>query len=679
MNNEFKPLREFGKCRLDVEKKFLWCGDQPVQLPLKAIELLCVLVEGGGTVVTKDEIWQSVWQNSFVEETNLTHNIYLLRKTFKDLGEPDLIQTVPRRGYRFAGEVSEAKNGGDIIIERHALSQTLIEVQDETREERETRGHGDAETRRRLGELESENKHRRVAVSSRLRVALTVLLFALASGFAVWRYQNSQAKTSISEIKSIAVLPLQNFSDNENEKTLSLGLTDTLITRLGGLNRFAVRPFSASQKYQAGETDALDFGGRLKVDAVLEGSLQTANNRLRVNVRLLRVADGSQIWAGSFDENETDIFKLQDLLSIEVAKSLTDRLTPQQQRQLASRPTEDFEAYQLYLRGRYAWNKRTPEDLRQSLKFYQAAIDREPTFAHAYAGLADSYSLLGDGIVLSPHDAYPKAKAAALRALEINENLAEAHTSLAWVLQTYEWNWAGAEREYRRAIELNPNYATAHQWYAEFLMAMGRHEEAIAEIRRAKEIDPLSTIISAVEGWILFHARDYDRSIEQYRKTIELESTMGGSTCFELEPKFTRLWDYLARIYEQKEDYENAIAAHRKSIELKGGSAVEQDALKEAYTKFGVKGYWEKRLEMLQKPEQIPAVRLYSLVEIYVRLGDKEKAFALLEKSLQEREYSIINLKVSPSLDNLRDEPRYREMLRKMNPAEKSEKITVDK
>jgi tetratricopeptide (TPR) repeat protein len=334
---------------------------------------------------------------------------------------------------------------------------------------------------------------------------------------------------------------------------------------------------------------------------------------------------------------------------------LVGKLSSQDRQQLASRPTEDFEAYQLYLRGRFAWNKRKPEHLQQSIKFYQAAIDREPTFAHAYAGLADSYSLLGDSVALSAHDAYPKAKAAAIRALEINENLAEAHTSLAWVLQTYEWDWAGAEREYRRAIELNPNYATAHQWYAEFLMAMGRHEEAIAEIRRAKELDPLSIVISGVEGWLLFHARDYDRSLEQYRKTIELD------------PKFNRLWEFPAKIYEQKEDYENAIAAHRRAVEIKGGSPVEQDALEEAYEKFGVKGYWEKRLEILQRQQQISAIRFYNLAEIYVRLGDKEKAFTHLEKSLKEREYSIINLKVSPNLDNLRGEPRYKEILRKMN------------
>lgn len=484
-------------------------------------------------------------------------------------------------------------------------------------------------------------------------VALIVLFAAIS--FGIWHYQNPPVKTSFSEIKSLAVLPLQNLSENENEKMLSLGLTDALISKLGGLNRFAVRPLSASQKYKAGETDALGFGGQLKVDAILEGSLQTANNRLRVNARILRVADGSQIWAGSFDENETALFKLQDLLSAQIANSLVDKLSPQDRQQLDARLTEDFEAYQLYLRGRFAWNKRKPEHLQQSIKFYQAAIDREPTFAHAYAGLADSYSLLGDSAALSAHDAYPKAKAAAIRALEINENLAEAHTSLAWVLQTYEWDWASAEREYRRAIELNPNYATAHQWYAEFLMAMGRHEEAIAEIRRAKEIDPLSIVISGVEGWLLFHARDYDRSLEQYRKTIELD------------PKFNRLWEFPAKIYEQKEDYKNAIAAHRKAIEIEGGSVVEQDALSEAYLKFGVKGYWEKRLEFLQKQAQTRAIRFYDIAEVYARLGDKEKAFTLLEKSLQEREYSIINLKVSPSLDNLRDEPRYQEILRKMN------------
>ena len=386
----------------------------------------------------------------------------------------------------------------------------------------------------------------------------------------------------------------------------------------------------------------------------MNGRVVQRGQDLTLYVELVDAQTENSLWKHTYNKTMTNLVALQNDIARDVADKLKVKLSGTDEQRLAKNYTENAEAYQLYLKGRFYWNKRTPQDLRKAIEYFEQSIAVDPNYALSFAGIADSYSLLGDQVVLSPLEAYPKAKAAAKKALEIEDSIAEAHTSLAWVLQTYEWDWSGAEREYKRAIELSPNYPTAHQWYAECLMAMGRHQEALAEIHRAKEIDPLSLVINAVEGWVLFHARDYDRSIEQYRKTIELE------------PNFNRLWQFLARIYEQKEDYENAIAAHRKSIELEGGTKAEQDALKEAYIKFGAKGYWQKRLELLQKQEQIRAIQFYRMVEIYARLGDKDKAFALLEKSYQQREYSIINIKVSPSLDSLRDDPRSQDLLRRV-------------
>ncbi len=664
MTNKNGHLREFGKFRLDAEKRVLWCGDQPVNLALKEIEMLCVLTEnGGGEVVTRNEMLERVWQNSFVEESNLSRHIYVLRKTFKDFGETgELIQTVPRRGYRFAGEVRETKNGGsEIIIERHAVSRTLIEyVSDET--EIETREHPNAKITEITAVFSPEQKPFVLPASvpakaarGRLTFALLVFL-AVSTVGSIWYFRGNPAATVKKPIKTMAILPLQSLNKDDDDEAFGLGIIESLAARLGNLERLVVRPTGSVKQISKSETDPLEIGRKSKADAVLTGSFQRAAGRIRVTIRLLNVADGSQIWAGNFNENETDIFKLQDSLAAQAADSLVDKLSSDERRQLASRLTEDVEAYQPYLRGRFAWNKRTPEGFADSIRFYQAAIDRDPNFAHAFAGLADSYSMLADFYGLAPHEAYPKAKAAAVRALEINENLAEAHTPLAWILQTYEWNWDGAEREYRRAITLNPNYATAHQWYAEFLMATGRHEEALAEIGCANAPDPSSMIINAVEGWVLFHARDHDRAIEQYRKTAELD------------PNTPLLGWYVGKIYEQKEDYENAIAANEQSIARSDGSgAAEQSALRKAYINAGVEGYWREKLELLKTQARIKPVEFYEMAEIYVRLGDREKAFALLEKSLQQREYSIINLKVSPALDNLRAAPRYREPLRKMN------------
>ena len=649
MSNEIKPLRKFGKCRLDVKKKFLWCDDQPVQLPLKAIELLCVLVESGGTVVTKDEIWQAVWQNSFVEETNLTHNIYLLRKTFKDLGEPNLIETVPRRGYRFAGEVRE--NGdGEIVIEHRTLSQTLIEEIPETPEIE------DAETQRSSDKLESGQNHYLVALPPRRRAAFAVFLLVmlLVGAFAVWHYQNTPAEIALSEIESIAVLPLQSFSENESDKTLSLGLTDALISKLGGLNRFVVRPLSAAQKYRAGETDALHFGEELKVNAVLEGSIQTAGGRLRVSARLLRVADGSQIWAGSFDESETDIFKIQDLLAAQVADSLTERLTPQEQRHLASRPTENLETYKLYLKGRYFWNQRTVEGYLKAIEFFEQAIRLDPKFALGYSGIADCYALLEQRDGLPPEEAFPKAEQAASKALELDETLAEAHASMALVKNLFSWEWRESERHYRRAIELNPNYAVAYSSFGMLLIPEKRFQEAEALISKAESLDPTSRSVAVHLGWNYYHQRQFDQAIEQSRKALELDNNLNTA------------YFILRAAYEQKGMYAEAVEAELNRLKARDGQTLE--SLKVAYRKSGIRGFWQKQIEVLRRKttfgDEIPD---YHIAARYALLNQSDEALREIEKGFAVRGSMWQMINVDPAFDSLRDDARFQALLRKIN------------
>ena len=655
MSNEFKGLREFGRCRLDIEKKFLWYDDQPVQLPLKAIELLCLLVENKGTVVTKDEIWQTVWQDSFVEETNLTHNIYLLRKTLKDLGEPDLIQTVPRRGYRFAGEVREVENGdGEIVLERHTISQTLIE--EIPPDEGEAFGNQKLipENVNPAAQKPKLLTSKHSVFNSKTLALAAIVVLALAGGFAVWLYQTSQSKTSPAEIESIAVLPLQNLSENENEKVLSLGLTDALISRLGGLNRFAVRPLSATQKYRAGETDAIEFGRMLKVDAVLEGSLQTASNRLRVSARLLRVADGSQIWAGAFDENETDIFKLQDLLSAQVADSLTERLSPQEQRQLAARPTENVEAYKLYVKGRYFWNQRTVESYFKAIELFDQAIRLDPNFALGYSGIADCYALLEQREGLPPDEAFPKAEQAARKALELNESVAEAHVSMALVKNLYRWKWAETEAHIKRAIELNPNYAPAYGLYGMSLLNQNRFAEAEAHLKKAEQIDPTSRSNGIYLAWKFYFNRQFDEAIEQSRKVLELDNEL------------TTPFMIIRSAFEQKKMYDEAVEAELKR--LKNNDPRNIEALKNAYQTSGINGFWQKQIEVLRKNSNTKSeIADYHIATRYALLNRKEDALREIEKGFERRGSMWHQISVEPAFDSLRDDPRFQHLLRKLN------------
>ena len=633
-------LREFGRFRLDAKKRVLWCEDQPVNLPLKEIELLCVLTEHSGQVVTKDEILDRLWADSFVEESNLTRHIYLLRKTLKEYGEAeDLIQTVPRRGYRFRGKVRRV-NGSDVVIERHSITETLIEdISERSIDQPGPKGL--------LGRLNGKKP--------KALVLTTVVVLAAVAALALRVYRSDLYTTTPVDVRSIAVLPLQSLANNESERAVSLGLTDALISKLGGLGRFAIRPFSAVQKYEKGEMDALVFGRQLKVDAVLEGSLQFASERLRVSVRLLRVSDGLQIWAGSFDESETDILKLQDSLSAQVADSLIVGMSPEEKRRLASRPTDDPEAYKLYLRGRHAWNKRTPDGLRKSVRLFQEAIDRDPTVALAYAGLADSYVVLNDYNAAGPREAYPKAKAAAQKALDIDPSLVEPRTTVAYVLANYEWNYAEAEREYRRAIEQNANYPTAHQWYGELLYHMKRFRESEKELERAVELDPLAPVIISELAFLKYYEREFDRAIALSEKT---------SQDF---PGYQASYLLMSWAYEQKHMPEEAFVNEIRFWNLQGVDQTTLAGMEHAFRRDGYVAYLRKVAEMLERAaERGQLFHEYRLVHIYARLHDREKTLEWLDRGIRNGSAMLVKIAVDPNFDFLRADERFQGLQREL-------------
>jgi tetratricopeptide (TPR) repeat protein len=391
----------------------------------------------------------------------------------------------------------------------------------------------------------------------------------------------------------------------------------------------------------------------LGVDVVLDGNVQRIGLQIRVTVQLVNVKDGKLLWGEKFDEKLTDIFALQDAISDQVARAIEPGLTGEERLLVAKRYTADPEAHRAYVRGRILWNRRTGRDLAESIKYFNEAIERDPNYALAYAGLADANSLLADYTGTLPRESYGKARDAALKALELDQNLAEGHTSLAYVKMYYYWDWPGVEAGYRRAVELNQNYATAHQWYSEYLAAMGRFDEALAEIRRAREIDPLAPVINAGEVWILYFARRYDEAID------------AGEKLQETSPDFAEINEYLKRCYDQVGRYRAAITARQMRRKLVGIDPTESPALKRAAAATSHETYWKSRLEQEIDDAKREPPYPFDMAEIYAQLGEKDKAFEWLEQAYERRTYLMMYLKVAPNLDPLRSDPRFTDLLRR--------------
>nr|MBA2703849.1 tetratricopeptide repeat protein [Blastocatellia bacterium] len=437
------------------------------------------------------------------------------------------------------------------------------------------------------------------------------------------------------------------------------GISDALINRLGNIRQVVVRPTNAVRKYTDPGQDPMVIGRELGVDTVLDGNIQRAGERVRVTAQLINVRNNAPLWSETFDEKFTDIFTVQDTISERVVQALTLTLTGEEKKLLTKRPTSNTEAYQAYLKGRYFWNKRTEEGYKRAIEYFEESIEKDPRYAQAYAGLADSYALLGSmgNAVLPRSEAMPRAKLAAEKALLIDETLAEAHASLAFVLMHFEWDWPGAEREFKRAIELNPSYATAHHWYAYYLLARGRTDESLAEIKRAQEIDPLSLIINTDVGEMYFFARQYDRAIEQCQKTRELD------------PDFDLAVRLLGWTYLQKGMHEKAIAELQRAVSLSQGRRDSTALLGYAY---GVVGKREEAKEVLSELKEIGKrsyVGPFEIALIYTGLNEKDQAFAWLEKAYDERSGSLILLNADPALDGLRSDRRFADLVRRVGTA----------
>jgi TolB-like protein/Tfp pilus assembly protein PilF len=458
-----------------------------------------------------------------------------------------------------------------------------------------------------------------------------------------------------STIRSIAVLPFKSLGVDEGDEYLSIGIAETLTTRLSSLKLLVVRTTSAVLKHAGSEKDALEIGQKLQVDTVLEGSIRRAGERLRVTARLVSVSDEAVLWADKFDEQFTDIFEVEDSISAKVAQALALKVSGEEQKRLTKRYTNNPEAYQLYLKGRYFWNKRTEEGFNQGIAQFQLAVAKDSTYALAYAGLADSYIGLTFYNFGAPHQTMPKAKEAAMNALSIDSALAEAHTSLAHVLMNYDWNWPEAEKEFKLSIQLNPDYATAHQWYAiHYLTATDQMETALEEMKRALQLEPTSLVMNSFMGATLYFAGRYDEAIEQCRWTIEMD------------PNFAVAHWHLGLAYEQKEMFDEAIAEFQKATTLSGGSPLLKASLGHAYAKANRIVEATKIMAELNELSQQRYVSSYERAAMSVALDDEKQAFEFLERAYEEHSFHLVYLKVWPQFNRVRNDPRFQDLMQRL-------------
>lgn len=637
---------EFDSFLLDARNYVLYKAGEPVPVPRKALELLTLLVRNCGRVSQKEALFSALWPDIVVEYTNLTQTVYMLRKA---LGEKEnrtqYIETIPKRGYRFNADVRTHEGPPDNSDGRPA------DTAPRRRDEIEGAGLGDSARAHRAAEPVADGVRPRRATPVRL-VLLTLAVGLPLVACLVWASKGGGPEPSAGAINSVAILPFRTVGEGAEVEHLGLGMTDTLITRLGGLKRVTVRPTSAVIKYSGAASDPLAAGRELGVDAVLDGTVQREGDRVRVTVRLIRLDGGRPLWAEKFDERFTNVFALQDTISEQVVNHLQLTLSDEQRRSLVRRNTDSTEAYQAYAEGLFFWNKRTREGLGKAISYFERAVEIDPKYALAFAALSDSHILSAYyGYDFVPRDvAVEKARLAATRAIALDETLAESHLAVAMVSQESEGEKPVAEYHFKRAIELNPFHATVHQRYGWFLLGAGRLEEGVKEMRRSRESDPVSQVNCAALTAALIFARRYDEAIEVARRMLELEP----------DSHFVRF--NLADAYSLKGMYDEAIAEIQKLHKREGHSS-ELEALAFTYALAGRRGEAERVLRELLEGRGGVRVSAYNVALIYAALGQKDTAFAWLEKSSSESEQRMLNFMYDPHLDLLRPDPRFEPFL----------------
>jgi TolB-like protein/DNA-binding winged helix-turn-helix (wHTH) protein/lipoprotein NlpI len=599
-------------------------------VPLEKIpmDLLILLLEKKGDLVSREEIIERIWGNDvFVDsEAGINTAIRKIRQSLHDDPEnPRFIQTVVGRGYRFLPLINVAK---------------------------EVRGD--------LNEAPPNAVPSRQATPSAPRYPRSWIIWAVASGLVVFvllaaNVRGSRdwllGKSRPAGIRSLAVLPLENLSGDPGEEYFADGMTDELITDLAQIGELRVISRTSVMRFKGARKPLPEIARELNVDAVVEGTVERYGDHVRVRAQLIRAADDGHLWAESFEREPQDVLALQSEISSAIARQVQVKLLPASPGSV--RPVKPA-AYEAYLKGRFAWNKRSEAGLQEGIEHFQQAMAAEPSYAAAYSGMADSYTTLGYLSYLAPKEAFPQARAAAMKALELDSTLAEPHASLAYVRFYYDWDWPGAEAEFKQAIALNPNYAAAHDWYSYYLTAMGRPEEALVEIRRAQEIDPLSLAISTDIGFQLYYKGNYDEAIPQLRKTLQTN------------PKFPLAHLWLGRAYQQKEMYEEAMAEYRQTDAVLPDWVVTLAAIGNLEGRAGQKREARDILARLNTLSQKKYVTPYGMALVYVGLGEKDQALNWLDKALEERAHWLVWIRLDPRWNSIRDEPRFKTIVKRL-------------
>lgn len=591
MSKPVKHFYEFGAFRLDLEERVLTHEGQPVHLPPKVLDTLLLLIERRGRVVGKEEMMNLLWPDSFVEESNLTQNVFTLRKALDEGADKvQYVETIPRRGYRFVANVREVQEEfpSPAVEQTTMTSESSIVVETAT--------------------------------------------------------QRAGAMTSL------AVLPIVSESTDADVEFLMDGMTESIINTLSRLERVHVIAPSLVFAYKRQKVDPQKVARALGTNAVLSGRVLLSGNDLIITMELMDTVNGWQIWGEQYSRPVSDILTVQHEVSKNISEKLLSKLSPTEEKRLGKQHTENSEAYQSYLKGRFYWKKRTAAGYRRAIDEFEQAITFDPDYALAHSGLADSYIAYNFHGIVPPWETSPKAKAAVIHALSIDDTLAEAHTSLACVKMMYERDWAGAEREFKRAIELDPTYAQAYNWYSHFLMAMGRVEESFAQSQIALKLDPLDDNINQYLGWHYIHARQFDRAVSQLEKTLALN------------PEF-----FLARVtlgvaHSQRRHFSKAIAEFEKAGQVENPPLLSA-FLGHAYAMAGRVEEATKVLDELKEMSRWTYVPPYSIALIHTALNEKEQAFEWFDAAYAAHNEWLNWIKVAPEFDNLHADPRFTDML----------------
>jgi len=614
---------KFGIFEVDLQAGEIRKAGVRQKLAGQPFQVLQALLENPHEIVTREQLRQRLWrENTFVDyDLGLKKAVNRLREVLGDSAEnPHFIETIPRQGYRFIGAVDAMPGPENLPASATTRPSTR------------------------------ETSWKWIAGAS--LGALALLLFASNAGKLRTRIF---AGSRPLEIHSLAVLPLNNLSGDPEQEYFADGMTDELITDLAQISALRVISRTSVMHYKGTNKTLPQIARELNADAVLEGSVQRSGDQVRIRAQLIYAASDRHLWAESYEGSLRDVLDLQNKVATEIARQIKIQVTPEEKTRLASARPVNLEAHEAYLKGRYYLNQRTEKGFQQSVRYFNEATQKDPNYPLGYAGLSDSYILLGEYSLLPAQEAFANARAAATKALELDDSLAEAHNALAAVKVDYDWDWPGAEREFRLAIELNPGYATAHQWYAELLSQIGRHEEALAEIKLAEQLDPFSLIINVVHGDALRSAGQYDLAIEQLQKTLEID------------PNFAHAHFHLGMTYLLKVAFADAIAEFQKAVSLSPNVTDYKGGLGYAYAVAGDRAEARKLLEELKTRSKQSYVPWFYIAGIYAGLGEKEQAIANLEKAYEQREQGLAVMKREPMFDPLRSDARFQELLRRMN------------